>query len=143
LTALRELRGDGHVAALVAADLDVPESEVLMTAWAGPRVDAGSLRASRDLDDDTWATAVSTLQDRGVLAADGTTLTAAGQELRDGIEQVTDEAAAGAWRRLDDDRCQQVFDAAVAASVATLAAGLVPAVTPVGAPWPVARPSVR
>ena len=55
LTVLREHRGDGRVAALVAADLGLVESEVLTAAWAGDRVDLPMLRRTRRIDDDAWA----------------------------------------------------------------------------------------
>ncbi len=141
LTALREGRGDGHVAALVAADLTVPESEVLMSAWAGPRIDEALLRKTRNIDDQTWTAAVHSLQNRALMAHDGTALTPAGRALRDAIEDTTDTAAASPWENLDERACQGIFDFAASASAKAINAGLIRAVTPVGAPWPSGAPT--
>jgi hypothetical protein len=91
-TATREHRGDGHVAALVAADLDGCEALVLF--GADERNPPGDLlRESRGWPDDEWAAAVDRLGRRGLLDHAGG-LTADGVVLRTEVERATDVAAA-------------------------------------------------
>jgi hypothetical protein len=96
-TVLRESRGDGHVAALVAADLDPVETLVLFAAERG--IDPEYIRAARGWPEPDWAAAVERLALRGLVAAeDG--ITAAGRALRHDVEQRTDRAAARPWQAL-------------------------------------------
>jgi hypothetical protein len=96
-TLLRESRGDGHVAALVAADLDPVET--LITFGAERDLDPAYLRAARGWPEPDWAAGVARLRDRGLLA-DDTKLTLAGVELRRWVEERTDQAAIRPWREL-------------------------------------------
>ncbi|RKT57219.1 SCO6745 family protein [Saccharothrix australiensis] len=96
-TTLRESRGDGHVAALVAAGLTACEALVLYGADKG--LDAAYLRAARGWDEDEWRAAEASLAARGLLA-DG--LTPAGRALRADVERRTEEAAAAPWRALGE-----------------------------------------
>ncbi|MEU5693679.1 hypothetical protein [Actinosynnema sp. NPDC020468] len=98
-TTLRESRGDGHLAALVAADLEPCEALVLFGADKG--LEPAYLRSARGWSEDEWAAAEAALRDRGLLA-DG--LTAAGRELRAEVERRTDEAAARPWTALGPER---------------------------------------
>jgi hypothetical protein len=86
-TALREHRGDGHVALLAGADLDGCEVHLLLAADEG--VDPQLLRDSRGWSDDDWDAASDRLRSRGLLDDEGR-LTAAGRDLRHGIERRTD-----------------------------------------------------
>ncbi|REE99214.1 SCO6745 family protein [Thermomonospora umbrina] len=90
-TALREHRGDGHVAVLAAEGLDGCEVHVLMSAIEG--VPADMIRLSRAWTPEDWAAAVDRLAARGLVAGDGA-VTPAGRELRGRIEARTDELAA-------------------------------------------------
>lgn len=135
VTTLREHRGDGHVAALLAADLDVPESEVLMAAWAGDRLDLPMLRRTRGITDESWAAARARLAARGLLTGTGG-LTDAGRSLRDRTEAVTDTAAAAPYARLGRDGTRRLWQLTGDLSQALLDAGRIRSVTPVGAPWP-------
>ena len=63
-TALREHRGDGHVAVLTEAGLDGCEAHVLYVATTG--VDAEVLRANRGWSHTKWADAIERLRDRGL-----------------------------------------------------------------------------
>ena len=96
-TVLRESRGDGHVAALVAADLDPVETLVTFGAERG--LDPAYLRAARGWPEPEWAAAVVRLRERGLLT-DDETLTDAGVELRRSVEERTDQAAIRPWREL-------------------------------------------
>jgi hypothetical protein len=92
-TLLREHRGDGHFAAVLAADLDGCE---VIALQAPARVPRAQIQPVRGWTDEEWDAAVARLADRGLLTSDGA-LTAAGKELRAGIEQATDAAAARPW----------------------------------------------
>ncbi|HKN96821.1 MAG TPA: hypothetical protein VJX10_06885, partial [Pseudonocardiaceae bacterium] len=98
-TTLRESRGDGHVAALVAADLDPCETLVLFGAERG--IDADYLKAARRWSDQEWQDATGRLADRGLVTAAGA-ITDAGTELRHWIEDRTNESAAAPWRALGE-----------------------------------------
>ena len=89
-SALREFRGDGHIAALLAAEVDGCEANVISVAKGTA---ATTQRESRGWTEAEWAAAAERLRDRGWLAADGT-LTTAGRRARDDIEAVTDRLAA-------------------------------------------------
>jgi hypothetical protein len=132
---LREYRGDAHIAALVAADLDVAEALALTIGWGSEHVDAEMLRASRRLTDARWDRAIASLSDRGFFTASGQ-LTASGREVREGIEATTDRAAARPWATLGFERCEQLYGVLSALSTALIEAHHMRARTAVGAPWP-------
>jgi helix-turn-helix protein len=92
-TLLREHRGHGHFAALVAADLDGCEVLVLQSKVRLPREQIQPLRGWTD---DEWDAAAARLTGRGLLASDGS-LTETGTALRAEIEATTDRAAARPW----------------------------------------------
>ncbi|MFD0200029.1 MULTISPECIES: SCO6745 family protein [Saccharothrix] len=91
-TTLRESRGDGHIAALVAADLGPCETLVLFSADKG--LDSAYMRAARGWSEEEWREAEAALTERGLL--DGG-LTPAGRALREDVERRTDEAATRPW----------------------------------------------
>ncbi|HEX3593140.1 MAG TPA: hypothetical protein VHV74_26240 [Pseudonocardiaceae bacterium] len=96
-TTLRESRGDGHVAALIAADLDPVETLVLFGADKG--IDPAYLKAARRWPDEDWEAATARLADRGLVTASGD-ITDAGKALRAQVEQQTDQAAVAPWRAI-------------------------------------------
>ncbi len=142
MNTLREYRGDAHIAALVAADLDAVEAQVVMAAWAGERLHLDRLRASRSLTDDVWTAGRIRLHERGLLTEEGS-LTGAGRELRDEIEAATDLASVRPFRRLGADRTWEVWQFVGGLSSALIDTGRMIAVTPVGAPWPPPSPKTR
>lgn len=91
-TTLRESRGDGHIAALVAADLTPCETLVLFSA--DKNIDPAYMRVARGWSEEEWREAEASLTGRG-LFDDG--LTSAGRALREDVERRTDEAAARPW----------------------------------------------
>ncbi|MBW4716522.1 SCO6745 family protein [Saccharothrix obliqua] len=105
-TTLRESRGDGHVAALVAADLAPCEALVLFGADNG--LDPAYLRTARGWDEEEWAGAEAALASRGLFSGGG--LTAEGKALRVDIERRTDDAAARPWRALGEERTARFLD---------------------------------
>jgi hypothetical protein len=107
ITALREYRGDGHLVALVDAELS--GLEALVVHAASGDVGADVLKATRAWSDTDWDRAVDGLAARGLLESDGT-FTAAGAELRQQIEDRTDRLAAPAWSQLSDDEGAELRD---------------------------------
>lgn len=92
-TALREHRGDGHVAALLTAGIDGLEAHVLRDAEDGSRE---NILPNRGWTDGEWAAAHDRLRKRGLLEESG--LTERGRRLREDIERRTDELAESAYR---------------------------------------------
>jgi hypothetical protein len=106
-TTLRESRGDGHVAALVAADLDPCETLALFAAGTG--LDPAYLREARGWSEVEWADATVRLAERGLLAVDGS-ITETGTELRAQVERQTDDASARPWRALGAERTARLAE---------------------------------
>jgi hypothetical protein len=134
-TALRELRGDGHVAALLAAGVDPCEALVLAAAGGAVGPDgAAILQGTRKWPDEDWSAATDRLVDRGwlALAGAGPALTQAGRDARRGIERQTDELAATAYAPLDDGELAALDAALAPIARAIVAAGAVPRFNPIG-----------
>lgn len=106
ITLLREYRGDGHIAALVTHGLSGIEALITHVA-TGTGFDPEFGRRLRGWSQDQWDAAVDGLRSRGLLDGDGR-LTAAGNELRAKIEDMTDELAFAPWRLLSDDDVQEL-----------------------------------
>jgi hypothetical protein len=129
-TLLREHRGDGHFAALTAADIDGCEALVLRSCLDLRRED---LQPVRGWTDEAWASALSRLADRGWVSADGT-LTDAGRNAHAAVEDATDRAAARPWARLDAGTTAEVVK--VLTPVALACASVLPYPSPIGVPAP-------
>ncbi|SEH76625.1 hypothetical protein SAMN04489835_3848 [Mycolicibacterium rutilum] len=127
-TLLREQRGDGHVAVLIAEGITGRECNVLHAA-AG-RVPREMIMRSRDYDDEQWRSYQDRLTQRGLL--DGDDLTDAGRELKQRIEDSTDRLALGVLDALDDDEVEALFRALTPITRKVVAGGDVPAATPMG-----------
>lgn len=128
-TLLREQRGDGHVAVLCTFGVSGRESNVLHAA-AG-RVPQEMIMRSRDYDEEQWAHYRSRLARRGLLDGDGA-LTDTGREFKERIEDTTDQLALSALDALDDDEVEQLFRVLTPITRKVVAAGDVPAATPMG-----------
>ena len=102
---LREFRGDGHIAALVAEGLD--GLDALVTHAASGDVAAGVLASSRAWPEDAWNAAVGRLVARGIVNTDGS-FTDVGREQRARIERTTDALATAPYDVLGDERCERV-----------------------------------
>ncbi|MEV4377516.1 hypothetical protein [Streptosporangium sp. NPDC049644] len=131
-TVLREHRGDGHLAALATAGLDGCEALVSFAAIGAAPV---SNFAGRGWSDEEWAAARDRLAVRGLVDAEGSA-TPAGRALRDQVERITDELAAGPWRTLGTESAQRlallnrpllgaVFESGMLPMVSTLGIGSV------------------
>jgi hypothetical protein len=129
-TLLREHRGDGHFAALAAADIDGCEAVALRCCMDLRRED---IQPVRGWTDEQWDNALAGLADRGWVGADGQ-LTNAGQAVHDAVEDATDRAAARAWARLGADAAAEL--AGVLTPLAKACAAVVPYPSPIGVPAP-------
>ncbi len=157
-TVLREHRGDGHVAALVAADIDGCEALVLRAAVdaveAGGvsggvsggasgqrghgrrrRVSRAMLQPIRGWTDDQWDAAAARLTARGWLDEAGAA-TPAGQAARAAVEAATDAAAARPWASLGPAQTAELAD--LLRPVAQACAAGLPFPNPIGVPEPAA-----
>ncbi|HEY2691422.1 MAG TPA: hypothetical protein VGJ50_23505, partial [Streptosporangiaceae bacterium] len=130
-TMLREHRGDGHFAALVAADIDGCEALVLRT---GADLAREQLQPVRGWTDEEWDQAAARLAGRGWLAEDGQ-LTPEGAAARQAVEDATDRAAARPWARLGAAASEEL--ACLLAPIAQACAAELPYPNPVGVPAPV------
>jgi hypothetical protein len=129
-TLLREHRGDGHFAALAAADIDGCEAVALRCCMDLRRED---LQPVRGWTGEQWDNALAGLADRGWVAADGQ-LTNAGQAVHDAVEDATDRAAARPWARLGPDATAEL--AGVLTPLAKACAAVLPYPSPIGVPAP-------
>ena len=131
-TLLREHRGDGHFAALAAADIDGCEAVVLRCAKDAKDAKVMSrelIQPVRGWTDEQWAAAAARLTERGLTGADGT-VTEAGRAVHDAVEAATDQAAARPWTRMGAAGLAEVAD--VLLPLAQACAASLPAVIPVG-----------
>jgi hypothetical protein len=118
VTVLREHRGDGHVALLVASGLSPLESLALYAAWQG-RVSRRFLQKTRGWDDEAWQRGLDGLAEGGLV--DGEELTAEGHGLRDQLEERTDELAIAPWQHLGEDDSRRLWDLLQPIALATAA----------------------
>jgi hypothetical protein len=129
---LREYRGDGHVAALVTADVDGPQSHVWHAA-GGLLVD--TQREFRGFTEAEWNAARAALQDRGWLDATGV-LTPVGRAARADVEHRTDVAAGRALAPLTDSALHELLDRLIPVAASVIRARAVPYPNAMGVPAP-------
>jgi Helix-turn-helix family len=127
-TLLREHRGDGHFATLLAAGIDGCESIVLRAGIDLPRA---GIQPLRGWTDEQWGAAAARLADRGLLNDDGS-VTPAGVGLHAEVEATTDSVAGRPWsdQSFASDLAEVLYPIALACSAE------VPALNPVGVPEP-------
>ena len=131
-TVLREHRGDGHIAALVAADIDPVESHLLRLATSG--VDPDSVLPHRGWSEGEQAAARRRLRDRGWLDADGTATTA-GRDAHEAVESATDLAAGHSRADVDAEAVAEVVEHMLPLALA-VADSIVPYPNAMGVPRP-------
>jgi hypothetical protein len=132
LGAVREHRGDGHVACLVANQIDPCESLVLQGATG--RSDPDALRDRRGWSEPEWRAAVDRLRDRGWVDGDGR-VTSAGVEARDAVEEATDRVAAPVVAVLGE-RALELVEALRPLAETVMGSGEIPAKNNMGLVWP-------
>ncbi|MFC5994271.1 hypothetical protein ACFQE5_08605 [Pseudonocardia hispaniensis] len=131
-TVLREYRGDGHNAALVAAGVNGVQANV-WTAATGRLVP--EQREFRGWTEREWAEAAVALGRRGWLDADGA-LTGRGREERAELERCTDRAASPAFAGIDDAALREMLAVLAPVASAIADAGAVPYPNAMGVPQP-------
>jgi hypothetical protein len=124
LAILREHRGDGHIALLVAAGLSGIEALVSYTATGRGFVQPFA-RASRGWSEQEWDGAVVALAERGVLDASGA-LTDDGLALRKRIEDDTNRLGHAPWAALGDEGAARLGEIGGGLVRALVAAGCFP-----------------
>jgi hypothetical protein len=128
-TTLREHRGDGHVAALVAHGVG-PLWSHLLKAGAG-EADAEVLRLGRRFGEEAWAAGVRELRAEGLVDS-GLRLTAAGRRLHERVEAATDAAAARPWHTLGAGATARLAELLAPLAAAVVDSGTLPVPNPVG-----------
>jgi hypothetical protein len=126
-TVLREHRGDGHVIALVDAQLDGCQALVLRDALFGGR---DQLQPNRGWTDPEWDAAAQALIGRGWLDGQGRP-TAKGEAAHQAVEDRTDRLAAQPWTAVDPTELARLL-----APLADAAGAVVPYPNPMGVPRP-------
>jgi hypothetical protein len=96
---VREHRGDSHIAAWIAADLDACEVGVITDPWRGQALKTWV--RSRGWTEDELDAAIDRLRGRGLLDSDG--ITSAGRALRESIDDATDAMEQRMVDALGDD----------------------------------------
>jgi hypothetical protein len=127
-TVLREHRGDGHFAALVAAGLDGCEATVLRACLDGNRE---VLQPVRGWTDQEWDQAMGALAGRGWITAGGT-VTPAGRQAHREVEAATDRAASRPWQQLGPAGVTEL--AGLLAPIAQACRAALPFPNPIGLP---------
>jgi Helix-turn-helix family len=129
-TTLREHRGDGHFAAVLAAGLDGCE---VLALRCGLDMSRDTMQPIRGWTDEQWDAARSHLAGRGLLDADGSA-TDAGRELHTSVEAATDQAASRPWELLGDAGVAELIE--VLTPLAAACAQVIPYPSPIGVPRP-------
>lgn len=128
-TTLREHRGDGHVAALVAHRISPVRSHLLKVA-AGES-EGEWLRDGRRFTPEAWQQGYAELRGAGLVDADGG-LTAAGQRLHEEVEAATDDAAEQPWQVLGEPGTSRLAELLTPLADAVLGSGVLPVPNPIG-----------
>ncbi|WP_126603267.1 SCO6745 family protein [Dictyobacter aurantiacus] len=130
-TLFREFRGDGHIAALLAENVDGCEAHLTIVAQGG--LTREGIQPHRGWSDEDWQAAQQRLIHRGWLDQDGN-LTTEGLSKRRHIEQVTDELALPPWQSLGEQDFERLLSLMKKFSIHILEQGGVPMPNPVGVP---------
>jgi hypothetical protein len=128
VTVLREHRGDGHIAALVDAEITGCQALVLRNALHGGRE---QLQPNRGWTDSEWDAAAQTLVQRGWLGHGGRP-TATGEAAHRAVESRTDQLAAQPWTALSSADQTRLLH--VLTPLADAADAVVPYPNPMGLP---------
>ena len=127
-TLIREHRGDGHVAALVAAGIGGRESHVWHALSAG--VPRETYTVARDFTVAEWAECLSSLERKGLV--EGGFLSHEGDRLKRLVEHQTDEAASPGVAALSDAEYDELVQALRPLARAVVLAGDLPLDSPMG-----------
>lgn len=123
ISLLREHRGDGHIVALVDAELGGLDALITHTA-TGRGFTVAAAKATRGWSDEEWDAGVASLRERGLLDESG--LTPDGVAVRESVEAATDRLAARAWERFGPDDTARLTELGRGFSLQISAAGAWP-----------------
>ncbi|MHC3471365.1 SCO6745 family protein [Streptomyces sp. 7R007] len=123
-TLLREHRGDGHLAALMSAELDGLEAVVTHTA-TGKGMTPKWVFGTRGWSQEDWDAACGRLRERGLLDADGE-LTEEGAALRARVETETDRLDRAPYEHLGAEGVARLTELGTGFARAALGAGAFP-----------------
>ncbi|GAA2345915.1 hypothetical protein OHT20_06155 [Streptomyces caniferus] len=124
-TLLREHRGDGHLLALLDAELDGLEALVTHTA-SGRGMSYKGVMATRGWSEEDWTAAQERLRSRGLLDAEGE-LTEEGVRLRKDLERTTDRLDRAPYEHLGAEGVARLTELAGGFTTAAMNAGAFPA----------------
>lgn len=127
-TLVREHRGDGHVAVLVAEGVGGRESHVLHALDSGTPRDVYAV--AREFDDVEWAACLESLRRKGLV--DGDQLSPAGVATKQRVEARTDECAAAGIAALSDAEAHELVTLLRPMASAVVRAGDIPLRSPMG-----------
>jgi GNAT superfamily N-acetyltransferase len=128
-TLLREFRGDGHIAALLAENIDGCEAHLLQVASGS--VSREATQPNRGWTDEEWEAAAHRLQTRGLLDAQHQ-LTVQGKSLYQSIEERTDRLALPPWQHLGIEQVERLLTLVEPLSKTIFEQGGIPASNPLG-----------
>ncbi|GEL22312.1 hypothetical protein PSU4_12660 [Pseudonocardia sulfidoxydans NBRC 16205] len=128
-TTLREHRGDGHIAVLVARGISPLASHLIKVA--ADESDPTALQLGRRFTDDAWQAGLDDLRVAGVVDTDGR-LTDTGRTLHDDVEAATDDAAEAPWQTLGPDATARLAELLTPLAAAVARSGMIPEPNPVG-----------
>ncbi len=129
-TAVREHRGDGHVAVLASEGVAGPEAHLLLIA--DNAMDEEMFLRARGFSAEQWSAAKVRLGAKGLLV--GSKLTQNGKVLRSKIESRTDHLAGHALTVLDEEEHARLHDALETTTRAIQSDGVLPVSNPIGVP---------
>lgn len=127
-TTLREHRGDGHIAALVAADIGPLE---VLALRCGRDLSREAMQPARGWTDEEWAAAQARLVRRGWLDGEGRA-TEQGCAAFDAAEAATNVAAEAPWAALGPTAVQRLTE--LLRPIAAACRTVVPPANPIGLP---------
>jgi hypothetical protein len=128
-TILREHRGDGHNAVLLARQIS-PIAAHLLKAGSGES-EGATLRVHRSWPQVDWAAEVDAMRSAGLLDEAGA-LTAAGTALHEEVEAATDAAAEQPWQTLGPTGTQRLAQLLTPLARTVFDSGTFPVPNPVG-----------
>ncbi|MCF3175987.1 hypothetical protein IPZ61_22050 [Streptomyces sioyaensis] len=131
VTAVREFRGDAHLAVLADEGLD--GCEALVLAAAAGRVPGDTMRQDRGWSEEDWAAAADRLRARDLVDARGDA-TEHGRTERERIEAATDRLAGRLLHSLPEAQTEAMLHALDPVVRRILAAEVLPFPNPIGLP---------
>ncbi|MFF4952074.1 SCO6745 family protein [Streptomyces chattanoogensis] len=132
-TAVREFRGDAHLAVLAGEELD--GCEALVLAVAAGRVPKDTMRQDRGWSEEDWAAATDRLRSRGLVDERGDA-TDRGRRERTRIEAETDRLTEPLLRPLTGPETDRLLEGLEGVVRRILAADVLPFPNPIGLPHP-------